>query len=898
MKLSEIFTEALSMPNESERMQFLEVVCGHDIALRRDVEELLEEHDKDADCFLDQPPPGIDAGVVTGVVEKPGYQIGPYTLRERIGEGGMGIVFVADQKVPIQREVALKIIKPGMDTEEVISRFEAERQALAMMDHQNIAKVLDAGSTDTGRPYFVMEWVKGVPITEYCDSHRLTARKRLELFATVCRAVQHAHQKGIIHRDLKPSNVMVAQSDGAPLVKIIDFGVAKAINQRLCDRPYTRFQDLVGTPLYMSPEQADPSESYIDTRSDVYSLGVVLYELLTGTTPFDQDRLHKAAIAEIRRIICEDQPDRPSTRVSTFGPRSNKILKHRSTDAVQLQKVLRADIDWVVLKSLAKERDRRYDSATSFADDIDRVLANEPVLAHRPSKAYQLRKFVQRNKGLVVAAASITVVVAASIVATSVGFIRAERSARRAAEEARIARSASNKLEKANRDLARVLLHQAIAAAMSGDREQTEHYVKNASQYGATEAQRELVLGVMHWAMANDQLATQHLERAVQLDQDSVAARAVLGGVHIQAGQADMYFKMQGEALSRPPITAEDHMFLAMSLFPFRPEHALELAERSLELHQSPTARVIYAGVLNENAIKHRDLESATTALKEVAQAQTILGQRAFVLSARLSALTTSILLGRLDGQDTTQHETAADELAQALLRHDYLRPIQARGVALYYDFVKNDPTLTEAAWQVALEEPGDSWRALYAAYVWREHGLDDALNVVRTKNMRSGHGLAIELHLKAFHENSNDEALRLWQQLPRSHPTETNMAILAAGLVGDHDRARTLGMRWRESASEWDRLVIDFAIGVLPEGDFLASDHTPALLHYFAGLKSLGQREREKARQHFQQVVDGHHYTYWTFGWAKACLAELERDPDWPHPGKFAPDAVRPGRS
>jgi WD40 repeat protein len=318
---------------------------------------------------------------------------------EQIGEGGMGLVFVAEQQHPVRRKVALKVIKPGMDTRQVVARFEAERQALALMDHPNIAKVLDGGTTTTGRPFFVMELVKGVPITEYCDANRLTPRERLELFVPVCRAVQHAHQKGVIHRDLKPSNVLVVSHDGTPVVKVIDFGVAKAVGQQLTDKTiYTQFTQMVGTPLYMSPEQAGQSGLDVDTRTDIYALGVLLYEMLTGTTPFDKERFKEATYDEIRRIIREEEPPKPSTRISTLGNVASTVSTQRRTDPKRLRQLCRGELDWIVMKALEKDRNRRYETASGLAMDIERYRHDEPVLACPPSAGYRLRKFARRNK--------------------------------------------------------------------------------------------------------------------------------------------------------------------------------------------------------------------------------------------------------------------------------------------------------------------------------------------------------------------------------------------------------------------------------------------------------------------------------------------------------------------
>jgi tetratricopeptide (TPR) repeat protein len=398
-----IFLAALELPTPAERAAYLKGACGADSALLANVQELLAVHEKDDD-FLDRPPPiaTVDEHPVT---ERPGSVIGPYKLMEQIGEGGMGLVFVAEQQRPVRRKVALKVIKPGMDTRQVIARFEAERQALALMDHANIARVLDGGETDSGRPYFVMELVRGVPITAYCDQQQLAIRTRLEVFVHVCAAVQHAHQKGIIHRDLKPSNLLVVSHDGQPVVKVIDFGVAKAIGQQLTDKTvYTQFAHLIGTPLYMSPEQAGQSGLDIDTRSDLYALGVLLYELLTGTTPFDKDRLKAASHDELRRIIREEEPPRPSTRVSTVGQLATTIATHRKSEPRKLRQLLGGDLDWIVMKALEKDRNRRYESASAFAADVQRYLADEPVQACPPSTWYRYRKFARRNKRILAVA--------------------------------------------------------------------------------------------------------------------------------------------------------------------------------------------------------------------------------------------------------------------------------------------------------------------------------------------------------------------------------------------------------------------------------------------------------------------------------------------------------------
>ena len=383
----EIFFEVVEKATAQERADCLERACGQDLVMRRRVEDLLAKHAQ-VDSFMRQPAvPGAPTAEFLPLSESPGTIIDRFKLLEKLGEGGFGAVYVAEQKEPVRRRLALKIIKLGMDTRQVVARFEAERQALALMDHPNVAKVFDAGATETGRPYFVMELVRGVPITQYCDENNLPALKRLELFITVCQAIQHAHQKGIIHRDIKPSNILVTLHDGVPVPKVIDFGIAKAAQGDLTDKTlYTQFQQFIGTPAYISPEQAEMSGLDVDTRSDIYSLGVLLYELLVGKTPFDARELLVSGFDEMRRTLREKEPLRPSARLRAFPPEElTTTARRRSAEAPRLIKALRGDLDWIVMKCLEKDRTRRYDSANALADDLGRCLRDEPVAARPPS---------------------------------------------------------------------------------------------------------------------------------------------------------------------------------------------------------------------------------------------------------------------------------------------------------------------------------------------------------------------------------------------------------------------------------------------------------------------------------------------------------------------------------
>ncbi|MFL5240606.1 MAG: protein kinase domain-containing protein [Gemmataceae bacterium] len=419
-----IFNAARQIEAQDARRAYLDQACGDDAELRLRLDRLLHVHDENL-TFLEKPAEDIPTAPNDRFPEGPGSEFGPYQLLEKIGEGGFGKVFMAVQRRPIRRTVALKILKPGMDTFQVIARFEAERQALALMDHPNIGRVLDGGETASGRPYFVMELVRGVPITRYCNDHKLTPRERLVLFADVCAAVQHAHQKGIIHRDIKPSNVLVTEMDGRPIPKLIDFGVAKALGQNLTENSlFTPMGAILGTLEYMSPEQAEFNALDIDTRADIYSLGVVLYELLTGTTPLTHERIKKSAMTEALRLVREENPPKPSMRLSDLRNTLASISAQRKLEPAQLTREIRGDLDWIVMKALEKDRNRRYSTPGNLAEDVERYLRREAILARPPSATYRMKKFAQRNRGAVLAGAAVAMaLVVGTTVATWEAFV-------------------------------------------------------------------------------------------------------------------------------------------------------------------------------------------------------------------------------------------------------------------------------------------------------------------------------------------------------------------------------------------------------------------------------------------------------------------------------------------
>jgi serine/threonine protein kinase/tetratricopeptide (TPR) repeat protein len=540
MNERDIFIAALQKPIGPTRTAYLAEVCAEQPELRAKVEELLKLYEN-AESFLETPapPPSLYNTVdALASAEAPGTVIGRYKLFEQIGEGGMGTVWMAQQTEPVKRPVAVKLIKPGMDSKQVLARFDAERQALAMMDHTNIARVFDAGTTPESRPYFVMELVKGVPITKYCDEQRLTTRQRLELFVHVCQAIQHAHQKGIIHRDIKPSNVLVVMCDDKPVPKVIDFGVAKAVGQQLTEQTlHTGLGTVVGTVEYMSPEQAGFNQLDIDTRSDIYSLGVLLYELLAGSPPFSRKELEKAGMFEMLRVIREQEPSKPSTRLSTADGLPT-LAVNRGTEPKRLTALVRGEIDWIVMKGLEKDRNRRYETATSFAADVQRYLNDEPVQACPPSPGYRFRKFARRNGRILATTGLIAVTLLVAAVVSTWQAVRARDAQRQAESDRDRAETAQRQAEAAER---RAANEAAIARAVNeflqgdllgqvntfgGDAKPTlrEALDRAAARIGDRfrdqplfEAAVRKAIGEAYHSLHDNKLAVAHFERAVAL---------------------------------------------------------------------------------------------------------------------------------------------------------------------------------------------------------------------------------------------------------------------------------------------------------------------------------------------------------------------------------------------
>jgi serine/threonine protein kinase len=894
-----IFGHALAIASAAARAAFLEEACGGDSKLRADVEGLLAASGR-AGEFMRRPAAAVAAGITASyepLAEGPGTQVGPYKLKEQIGEGGMGLVFVAEQQGPVRRKVALKIIKPGMDSKQVIARFEAERQALAMMDHQNIAKVFDAGTTETGRPYFVMELVHGVPITEFCDANQLTPRERLELFVPVCQAIQHAHQKGIIHRDIKPSNVLITMYDDKPVAKVIDFGVAKAIEQRLTEKSvYTQFGALVGTFEYMSPEQAEMNAFGVDTRSDIYALGVLLYELMTGTTPLERRRLREAAYTEIVRLIKEEEPQRPSVRLSTSVTRS-KVAAARKTEPAKLTRLMRGELDWVVMRCLEKDRSRRYDTASGLAKDVERYLKDEPVEARPPSAWYRVRKLARRHRTALAVAGVVAAVV---VLGTGVSLWQAKLA--RESESARIAEK-----DRHDRDLARAIDHErrqhalerATEAAFSGDLDKARKAIVEAQKAGVAADQVYWLQGVVLYQRGKLQDAIKEFEASLELKK-SAAALGMLARTHIATiltspKAFERYDQALAELCTITPVTPEDYMCRGFAFTFAASDRSVADLDKAIELRDSPLARAFRAWTLGFIALETQDPRVYQRALDDIRAAKKRLPDTPVVQYTSCMAH----LMAAAFYAEARQFEKQAAALAvakddaQALVH----QPVSSHVMAAvrYFEAVGEEEAALKLLEQACRRDETRDLVTQYALALYRQNRVEEALNVVDDGRQPANWWVQfLRIYLLA-EVHGPDKAYQAFQDLASRDPdvlrlnVRVHQPLLFFGKRTEAAKLRTVEHPGYAESPEGRLRLAEYIAGTLSEGELLKPRGEPlsqlglCQAHLWIGMVRLSDGDRNAARESFEKCVATRWPSTWIKQLARAFLARMDHDPEWP---------------
>lgn len=877
----DIFVRAHAISDDNQRKEFIASHCDSE-QMTELVESLLADHEK-SDGFLETPAINL---LSPPVHEEPGTQVGDFRLLEVIGEGGFATVFMAEQESPIRRRVALKVIKPGMASPHFIARFEAERQALALMSHPNIAQFIEAGTTESGRPYFAMELVNGVSITQFCDENSSTIQQRLELFMDLCMAVQHAHQKGIIHRDLKPSNVMVTLHKGGPCVKVIDFGIAKPLVQPLTDKIcFTHFGQFIGTPRYMSPEQASMGSDDIDTRTDIFSLGVILFELLTDSTPTCPQRLSESHYDEMRRLIVDEVYPRPSDFFRLESSDANQTATRRSSDVHSLRSTLLGDLDLIVMQSIDKDRDRRYPTAERFANDIGRFLNDETIEARPPSTIYELQKFVRRNRAKVTAICCLAIALLISMAVITWALFRVK-------SEATIAKNALSQVELANstlettkKHLCERFLHDALASAMSPNRELVESQLEAAKEAGATQSQCDMVCGILARTEGNAKLALSLLERSVKLDPDNHAAKCELFCISFDQGAFKEYNRLKMEIIPSQPKTAEDFVFKGRV---YRIMGWLEKSLASIEagqrIHPNPIFEVFRAEVICEIGFRDRDLTKLDAARRQLVRAHSFHGSsHDGIRTALLDTIRKTILVARsLGKEDEYKHLVSLGDEYQHSLRESQVARRHFTRVK-YLTEISEDVDATRDAWKCVIKHSdGDLFTTFYAAFLLEHDGYEKAAAEFSRLSSRSHASLAWEATLLALDSKKRRErAASIWEQIGNESPNDRHLAIHTACLLDDQEAFKRIAREW--TYPEWMPFQIGYLTGERTESELIKVGPTSG--SYLAALRALNRGERSRAIELLQSIDELGLSPDANQLWARGILAEMERRPNWPPP-------------
>ncbi len=909
---NQLFNAAVEITDAADRAAYLDRACGNDPQLRAEIENLLL-HDQAMGSFLESPPPELvaTADIVLNL-EKPGDTIGPYKLLQQLGEGGMGVVYLAERQHPVKQRVALKVIKQGMDTKQFLARFEAERSALAMMDHPNIAKVFDAGCTENGRPYFVMELVKGVDISKFCDENRLTTRARLGLFIQVCQAVQHAHQKGIIHRDLKPSNVLVAMYDDKPVPKVIDFGIAKATNQQLTERTlFTEVGSILGTWEYMSPEQAVLNQLDVDTRTDVYSLGVLLYELLTGETPLDRRRLREAQIVETLRLIREEEPPKPSTRISSLGARATTTAAYRGTNSESLASEIRGDLDWIVMKALAKERARRYDSASRFADDICRFLDNDLIEARPPSVGYQLQKFYLRNKTLTSSAVAIALALILGLAGALWGW--------------RQAVSMRKELEIANqRNLLTIerlgdeITGRALNFALMGKVDLTTNALKDAAKTKTDKSLIRAIRGLADLYAGKFSKAIEEFNRAVELDPDSVPARSGLWLASLQTGRYDYMGREFRHILHLQPsldtddVTDTEKLFWVQMMRHTDPERAIEILEDLLRRHPDWGAVHSLLGRARVNFAKdhYRDPDALARfqqALADFQKAEILTPDSEFVLADYLLALleTCEFARGNNFAIKTETWMKKASDIAARLGPPTRNGGYGLKARTAYLAAIGDDERLNEIRDTISQDQSAAPW--VRAAHFLANGQMEEYKAVLDSLGKEKDDKIRVLLELiyLATSQGHADDVSKAYDATfgGQAIASEMNYIALDAFLLlrnaeAVRNEATHLLRKTSIASGRWNRRILKYLASQTKASEKELKElagpfcRERSLAYYAIGMVALATGNSEKAIECFDEVVKAGFLDTWYCASAFAFRQRILTDPIWPR--QVAPPQVK----